>query len=229
MASRRRLTNPNLAVGYLRVSTDEQRNGIEAQRGQIERWASTAGVTIVAWHTDEGISGGAALDKRPALMAALDSVRAAKAGLLVVAKRDRLARETLFAGMIERLAQKHGSRIVSADGTATDDTPEAAMLRGVQDVFAQYERALIRSRVKAALSVKKSKGERVGSVPYGSRLSADGTHLEPEPEEQAVLARIRSLREAGRPLRAIVTDLETSGARARGARWHLTTVARLVG
>ncbi len=39
---------------------------------------------------------------------------------------------------------------------------------------------------KAALQAKKRRGERVGSIPFGSRLGADG-HLEPDPAEQDVI------------------------------------------
>jgi DNA invertase Pin-like site-specific DNA recombinase len=35
------------------------------------------------------------------------------------------------------------------------------LMRGLVDLFAQYERALIRSRTKAALAVKKGRGERL--------------------------------------------------------------------
>lgn len=50
------------------------------------------------------------------------------------------------------------------------------MMRGVVDLFAEYERGLIRSRTKAALGAKTAKGERVGGVPYGFGLAADGVH-----------------------------------------------------
>ncbi len=33
------------------------------------------------------------------------------------------------------------------------------LLRGLMDLFAQYERAVIRARTRAALAVKRSKGE----------------------------------------------------------------------
>ncbi len=46
--------NPLIAVAYLRVSTDEQRLGPEAQRASIEAWAKREGVAVVAWHADAG-------------------------------------------------------------------------------------------------------------------------------------------------------------------------------
>src|SRR5947207_2828607 len=69
--------NPLLAVGYVRVSTDEQKLGPEAQRAAIEAWAAREGVSVVAWHVDAGVSGGSDLADRPALVAALGELRAA--------------------------------------------------------------------------------------------------------------------------------------------------------
>jgi DNA invertase Pin-like site-specific DNA recombinase len=56
----------------LRASTDRQDLSPGAQRAAIERWAAGAGVAVVAWHEDLGVSGGTALEDRPGLLAALD-------------------------------------------------------------------------------------------------------------------------------------------------------------
>lgn len=212
------------AVAYVRVSTDDQLLGPAAQRTAIERWAQANGVMVAAVFEDLGLSGGAAIDKRPGLLAALNALPLHRAGLLLVAKRDRLARDVLVCGMIEQVAQRSGARIVSSDGNGNGDGPEASLLRGISDVFSQYERALIRARTKAALAVKKSKGERIGTVPFGSCVSADGVMLEPNPSEQATLSEIRSMRERGYTFQGIADALNAAGRPARGKRWHLRSV-----
>src|SRR4051812_6671827 len=105
--------NPLLAVAYLRVSTDEQRLGPEAQRAQITTWATREGVTVGAWDVDQGVSGGADLGNRPGLIGALGELRALGAGVLVVAKRDRLARDVGVAAAIERATEASGARVQS--------------------------------------------------------------------------------------------------------------------
>ena len=103
------------------------------------------------------------------------------------------------------------------------------LLRSLLDAFAAYERALIRSRTKAALAVKKAKGERVGGIPYGMRLTADGKHLEEHPEEQETIARARDLRAGGKSLRAIARSLIEAGHAPRnGKKWHVQVLGRLV-
>jgi DNA invertase Pin-like site-specific DNA recombinase len=219
--------DPDLGVGYIRVSTEDQHLGPEAQRTAVEAWAAREGVSVVSWHTEE-LSGGSPIDKRPALLAALEAIKAQRAGLLVVAKRDRLARDVMIAAMVERLVERQGARIVSADGVGNADGPEGLLMRTMVDAFAQYERALIRARTTAALAVKKGRGERVGQIPYGKKLGQN-QKLEDEPQEQAILIRIRELRGSGALVQEIVDELNRSGVPARGSRWHPTTVVRLLG
>jgi DNA invertase Pin-like site-specific DNA recombinase len=220
-----------LAVGYLRVSTDEQANGEDAQRAAIERWAAAAGVRVVAWHADHGVSGAAPLDRRPGLLAAVDAVAAAGAGALVVARRDRLARDVMAAAMVEGLVSRAGARVVSAAGEGTDGDatdPAALLMRRLVDAFAEYERALIKSRTRAALAVKACRGELVGTAPLGQRVAADGVQLEADPREAEALALVAQLRADGLSVRKIAAELNARGVPARGASWHPTTVARLL-
>lgn len=224
--------NPTKAIGYLRVSTDEQNLGPEAQRAAIETWGAREGVTIVGWYEDHGVSGGAPLEKRIGLMGAVDALAEHGAGVLVVAKRDRLARDVVAAAMVEQLVQRQGARVVSSAGEGTDgdvDDPNAALMRGLIDLFAQHERAVIRARTKAALAVKKSRGQRVGSVPFGFQLAKDGKMLVERECEQHVIRIARELRSAGMSLRAIGAELESRGLRARnGNGWAAPQIQRMV-
>lgn len=221
-------TNPALAVAYIRVSTEDQALGPKAQQAAIARWAKANGVTVAAVHSDLGVSGGAELDKRPGLIEALRAVEQHGAGVLVVAKRDRLARDVVIAAAVQRLVEGKGARIVSADGTGNAEGPEGMLMAGLVDLFAQYERALIRSRTTAALAVKKARGERVGEVPIGFRVREDGRALVEHEAEQVALTRVQELHAAGFSVRAIAAVLNDEGVPARGSRWHATTVARLL-
>lgn len=225
---KRKPSNTKVAVAYLRVSTDDQRLGPEAQREQITIWAKRDGAEVVAWFEDHGVSGGVDLADRPQLVCALAALRDHGAGVLVVAKRDRLARDVGVAGMIERAAVKAGARIEAADGVGNGEGAADQFMRTIVDGAAQYERAIIRQRTKAAMAVMRARGERVGSVPFGYRLAADGVHLEELAEEQAIIANVRSLRAEGVSFRAIVDALESVGIRSRGgSKLGLSQVAKL--
>lgn len=86
-----------------------------------------------------------------------------------------------------------------------------------------------RRLTKAALAVKKGKGERVGAIPYGYQLADDGKTLVAHEGEQAVIAVIRALRAEGLSLRAIAAELAPRGFLPRsGGRWYATQIERVL-
>jgi site-specific DNA recombinase len=214
------------AVIYLRVSTDEQADsgaGLAAQEDACRAWCAANGATVGAVHTDAGISGGASLEKRPGLLAALADL--GKGSALVVAKRDRVARDVLVSAMVEAAADRSGARVVSAAGEGTeDDGPTGLLMRRIVDAFAEYERAVISTRTRSALAAKKARGERVGHVPYGQRDGGDG-RLVPDPLEQEMLTVIGELRADGVTWRAIADRLGARGTR-HGRRWTSSALHR---
>src|SRR6476620_9635757 len=120
-------TQSGRAIGYLRVSTEQQADsglGLEAQQASITAAAGRMGLTLSATFTDAGTSGSLTIEDRPVL---LDAVAALKRGdVLLIAKRDRLGRDVIAVAMIERLVTKCGARVVSAAGEGTEsDDPSA--------------------------------------------------------------------------------------------------------
>jgi len=224
------VTDPRKVVGYLRVSTEDQSLGPDAQRATLVRWCHAHGAELVATFIDHGVSGGAPLDKRPALLEALAALKEHGAGVLLVAKRDRLARDKMVAAMVERLAERAGATVRTADGAGEGDGPEAILMRRIVDAFAEYERLLIKARTKAALAVKRSRGERISrEAPYGYRLAADGVHLVADQREQRVLDLVAKYRTEGLTLRAIGARLEGMGLLPRGrGKWNPATLASIV-
>lgn len=228
MAKRITRGDSKVAIGYVRVSTEEQSLGPEAQRSAIEGWAASRGIRIAGMFEDHGISGGAPAEKRPGLLAALDALRTHGAGLLVAAKRDRIARDTVIAAMVEQAAGRAGATLTTADGSSDGVGPEGALMRGIVDVFAAYERGVIKARTRAALLVKRGRNERTGQVPYGFALAADGVHLEANEAEQAIIRQIRALRAAGLSLRAVTAECARRGIVSRvGRPLALTQIARI--
>jgi DNA invertase Pin-like site-specific DNA recombinase len=228
MGKRASKGDEKIAIGYVRVSTDEQSLGPQAQADAIVRWAATHGVRVAAVFSDVGVSGGAAIEKRPGLLGALAALREHGAGLLVSAKRDRIARDHVVAAMVEQAAARCGAVVTTTDGASDGVGPEGALMRGIVDVFAAYERGVIRTRTRAALNVKKSRGERVGALPYGYGLASDGVHLVEDEGEQTVIRAIRDLRSSGLSLRSVVAECARRGLVSRAGRpFALTQIARL--
>jgi hypothetical protein len=100
-------------------------------------------------------------------------------------------------------------------------------------------------RTKAALAVKRDRGERIGTIPYGLRLAADGRHHEPRrchgaclgclrleesPEEQSTVAKARELRDRGVTLRGIASMLDLEGFKTRvGTAFTHVQVSKMLG
>lgn len=198
------------AVGYRRISKEHDDNGLglTAQSHAIESEAKRLGLVMAATFTDNGVSGGAAIEKRVELLAAIQALRAGD--VLIVARRDRLARDVMLAGFCEKEVAKRGASIVSAAGEGNADDPASKLMRQIVDCFAEYERSLIRARTKAALAAKRARGERVTRhPPYGFR-HVDG-RLVKDRREQHGLKLMRELRDAGRSLRDVATVMHRKG------------------
>jgi DNA invertase Pin-like site-specific DNA recombinase len=216
------------AIGYVRVSTDQQAEsglGLDAQEAAIAAAASRLGLDLVRLFTDAGVSGKLAIEDRPVLLDAVGTLR--RGDVLLIAKRDRLGRDVIAVALIERLITKRGARIVSAAGEGTEsDDPSAMLMRRLIDSFAEYERLIIGARTRAALSAKRRRGERISRfAPFGSAFGPDGGTLVPAVDEQRLLAAMRQRRAAGDSLQAIADGLNDSGERTRaGSRWRFEYV-----
>jgi len=215
LAPRKRKQNSLSCVAYLRMSTAKQDLSLAAQRKVITDWAEVAGVEIVAWFDDPARSGATHPKRRVGLLGALKALGSLKAGVLVVAADDRLSRDTNHAGWIATEVADLGATVVDAS------KPEAewiAQMFGRMQAQA-YLDSLRRNTVRA-LAVKKARNERVGSIPFGFQLAADGVHLEPDPSEHPILIRILELRREGLGGRRIAAALTADGHQPRGTAWN---------
>lgn len=91
--------------GYIRNSTEDQKESPEVQKREIlGRYP-----TVSEFFHDDGVSGAAGIEKRPALTLLLRTVK--KGDMIVVAKRDRLARDSFLSCWLDKEATVRGFRI----------------------------------------------------------------------------------------------------------------------
>jgi DNA invertase Pin-like site-specific DNA recombinase len=216
------------AVAYYRVSTRQQQRsglGIEAQRATVSRFAEAEQLTIIAEFVEAETGKGAdALDRRPQLVAALAAARTAKCSVLV-SKLDRLSRDVAF---VAGLMAQRVPFIVAELGRDADP-----FMLHLYAALAEKERRLISERTKAALAVRKVSGSKLGN-PTNIRGAGDigRTALVAVADEHArnLLPLLRTVRNEGSiTLAAITTALNDRRIpTARGARWHVSSVANLL-
>lgn len=218
------------AIGYIRVSTAGQADdgvSLEAQRERINAWCLVNGFDLAAVHVDAGLSGKRS-DNRPALQAALDDVCKAN-GVLVVYSLSRLARSTKDTLAIADRLERAGADLASLSEKIDTTSAAGKMVFRMLAVLAEFERDLVSERTVCAMAHKQSKGERVGKVPYGFDLAADGVQLVPNATEQRVLELIAQLRNDGYTLRAVAAELNRRGIVTKEGKseWTHSTIQRL--
>src|SRR5262249_27734035 len=221
----------NDAFAYIRVSSEEQADsglGLEAQRQRIAAYCELKGLRLAKVFEDPGISGGKPLASRPAGSQLLAAAKKSKA-IVIASKLDRLFRSVADAATVIADFDKKGIQLV-AIGEAFDTTnPYGRAMAQMASVFAELERAMIRERTRSAMSVKRSRGERIsGHAPFGWDFGRGG-RLVQNAREQKIISRVRRLRAAGLSYRGIATRLEGEGVRPkRGRRWVHTTVKSIL-
>ena len=219
------------ALGYIRVSSEEQADsglGLEAQRQRIAAYAAMKGLHLGEVFEDPGISGGKPLASRPAGSQLLAAAKKSKA-VVVVAKLDRLFRSVADAAHVIADFDKKGIQLVAIAESFDLGSPYGRAMAQMASVFAELERAMIRERTRSALSVKRSRGERIsGHAPFGWDFGSGGRLVE-NAREQKAIARVRRLRAKGMSYRGIATRLDSEGILPkRGRRWVHTTVKSIL-
>lgn len=222
--------SPNKVIGYCRVSTSaaQQELGLAAQQQQLEQFCASRNLELLQTFVDE-TSGATDIGDCKGLLQALAAIKGHGAGVLLVAKRDRLARDVVKSGIITRMVEDVGAKLVSAAGEGSDgDDPASQLLRTLLDAVNQFERATIKTRIKAALNVKQSRGERVGAVPVGKKVVPGSKLLATDQDEVELLQKVKQLRQSGLKLREVAQQLNDEGVTFRGKPLYEVKVHRLL-
>jgi DNA invertase Pin-like site-specific DNA recombinase len=216
------------AYGYIRVSTEGQAaDGVsmEAQEAKVKAWADLNGFPEVVIFRDAGISGKRA-DNRAGLQDALSVIEDGDA--LVVYSLSRMSRSTKDTIEIAEALEKKGADLVSISERIDTTTAAGKMVFRMLAVLNEFERDQVSERTKAAMAHKKTENERIGRIPFGYCLAADGIHLEESEREQWILSEIRGMKKAGLSLRKIADELNERGiANREGRTWNHVAVKRV--
>jgi site-specific DNA recombinase len=126
--------------------------------------------------------------------------------------------------------ERAGRQLWSVADSIDTRTAAGRMVLNILMSVSQWEREAIGERTRDALQHKKSKGKRVGKVPFGFDLADDGVSLIENAQEQNVLSLIRRLRGDGYSLREIAAELTHQGIARKGGttRWDHQWVAKLL-
>jgi len=217
------------AVGYVRVSTDEQaKEGISlaAQSESIKSFCRAKDWDLMEIIRDEGLT---AKDlRRAGIRKLIAMIKARTFDVVVIYRLDRLTRNIRDLGyLVQDVFERFGVDFSSIKDSFDTSTASGKLVLNVLGSIAQWEREMIAERTRDGLRYKKARLECYGPIPYGFVLK--GNKLTPEPEEMATVDWIRDLR--GRyeySYRLIADILNANGNRARsGGDWHPSSIRNI--
>ena len=148
---------------YARVSTSDKGQDPEMQLRELREHCERRGWTIVGEYIDVGVSG--SKDSRPELNRLMADAHRRKLDAVLVWKLDRFGRS--LKHLVNSLAEFEslGIAFISLKESLDLTTPAGRLMFGIISAMAEFERDLIRERVRAGISNRRAKGFRVGRKP----------------------------------------------------------------
>jgi len=190
------------AAVYARVSTSNHGQDPGVQLREVAEYCSRRGWTVTAEYVDVGISG--SKEKRPELDKLLADAKRRRFEAVVVYRYDRFARS--LRQLVNALEEFRslGIEFVSLHEGVDTSTPNGRLIFGIFASIAEFERELIRERVKSGLRNAKAKGRQLG-----------------RPKVVLDAARIAALRDSGASWRIICKQMGLTKGTAQRAFYSL--------
>ncbi len=174
---------------YARISTLNHNQDPEMQLRELREYCARRGFQIVGEFADKGISG--SRERRPALDKLMGECRARRVDAVVVYRYDRFARSLRHLVNALEEFRALGVDFVSLHEGVDTSTPNGRLIFGIFASIAEFERELIRDRVRSGLAAAKARGRRLG-----------------RPAAGVDRRRVEALRAAGLTWRAIARELD---------------------
>lgn len=219
--------------GYLRVSTETQAEkgyGLEAQRGEVVKYAEANGLTISEIFVDAGISGAAkdtaddteAISKRAGLLELLAMLEEGDA--VLVLNTSRLWRSDNAKVLIRRELMRRKCNIISIEQPKYDlyaKDPNDRLIAGIIELLDEWERLSIALKLARGRTVKAKGGDKpAGVCPYGYQYTEDKKAVEANESEAALVKFMYTEGQKGRSLGQIADALNEQGITTRqGKQW----------
>ncbi|MEI6501352.1 MAG: recombinase family protein, partial [Armatimonadota bacterium] len=219
------------AVGYIRVSTEEQAEGgmsLETQEAALRRAAAQEGFELVETLRDEGVSAFKKV-KRPAFSEVMK--RLSEFDVVMVWKLDRFGRRTKdILASVEEITSL-GKRFYSVSENLDTETPFGRFTLTILAGLAQLEPETSQTRIIPNVQASIERGLHHGRPPYGYRVEVSQVRevMTFHPDEAPIARRIFSEYAAGAPLYQIMVGLNREGIPAhQGGHWTAASVRTLL-
>lgn len=148
---------------YARVSTSDKGQDPQMQLRELREYCQRRGWEIAGEYVDIGVSG--SKDSRPQLNRLLAAAHRRQCDAILVWKLDRFGRS--LKHLVNALAEFEslGVAFISLKESLDLTTPAGRLMFGIISAMAEFERDLIRERVRAGIANRRAKGFHVGRKP----------------------------------------------------------------
>jgi DNA invertase Pin-like site-specific DNA recombinase len=153
-------TKVKQAALYVRVSTDGQT--VENQTRELGQIAQRRGWQVVQTYSDVGISGSKGRDKRPGLDRMLKDANRRGFDVIMAWSIDRLGRSLIDLLHTVQSLEACGIDLYLDQQNIDTTTPTGKLMFQITGAFAEFERAMIRERVKLGLKRAVAQGKHLG-------------------------------------------------------------------
>jgi DNA invertase Pin-like site-specific DNA recombinase len=144
---------------YGRVSTTNGQD-VSMQTRELEQFVTARAWSLCDSYLDVGISG--AKDRRPQLDRLMADARRRRFDVVLVYRYDRFARSLRHLVNALEEFRALGIEFVSIHEGVDTTTPNGRLIFGIFASIAEFERELIRERVKSGLRNARAKGRKLG-------------------------------------------------------------------
>lgn len=152
----------------MRVSTDGQT--VDNQRLALEAVCEQRGWQVAQVYPDNGVSGAKGRNQRPGLDTLLKDATRGRFDVVLAWALDRLGRSLIDLLDTLNELEAAGVALVLHRQAIDTTTPAGRMFFQVTGAFAEFERAMIRSRVRAGLERAKARGVNLGRPKTGAKV-----------------------------------------------------------
>jgi DNA invertase Pin-like site-specific DNA recombinase len=146
------------AAIYGRVSTTAQDTNLQMR--EVRQFVQRRGWQIAEEYIDKGISG--SREKRPALDKLMSEAKRRRFDAVVVYRYDRFARSLRHLVNALEEFRALGIEFVSIHEGVDTSTPNGRLVFGIFASIAEFERELIRARVRSGLEAARARGIQLG-------------------------------------------------------------------
>lgn len=219
------------AVGYIRVSTEEQfleGYSVAAQKNLIQKYCNANNYDLIDLYVEEGVT--AKTLNRPRVQELLTDAEQEKFDVVIVYRLDRLTRRLSNLTSLVELFLKHDIELKSLTENLDISSLSGRAMLQILGVFAEFELGSISERVAIAREQRARQGyyDSPGGV-FGYDYDKENQTYSINEKEALIVREIFELHQSGKGVDYICRELNSKGVKTRnGKQIYRTFINRMI-